>query len=64
MKLGDPDLPSNLKLQKNVFNTIQRFICEVYKVAGIIDVDAVRLQLFLNTYMVSDVNEEFNRKKM
>ncbi|GFY51258.1 hypothetical protein TNIN_121421 [Trichonephila inaurata madagascariensis] len=29
-----------------------------------IDVDDVRLQLFINTYMVSDVNEEFNRKNV
>ncbi|GFX19802.1 uncharacterized protein TNCV_1433631 [Trichonephila clavipes] len=29
-----------------------------------IDVDAARLQLFINTYMVSDVNEEFNRKNV
>ncbi|GFV87261.1 uncharacterized protein TNCV_5114791 [Trichonephila clavipes] len=29
-----------------------------------IDVDAARLQLFINTYMVSDVNEQFNRKNV
>ncbi|GFW57465.1 uncharacterized protein TNCV_543751 [Trichonephila clavipes] len=29
-----------------------------------IDVDAARLQLFINTYMVSDVNEEFIRKNV
>ncbi|GFW19656.1 uncharacterized protein TNCV_1605471 [Trichonephila clavipes] len=29
-----------------------------------IDVDATRLQLFINTYMVSDVNEEFNRQNV
>ncbi|GFT41856.1 hypothetical protein TNCV_1667151 [Trichonephila clavipes] len=40
------------------------FICEVYNVPGMIDVDAVRLQLFINTYMVSDVNEEFIRKNL
>ncbi|GFY41708.1 uncharacterized protein TNIN_279911 [Trichonephila inaurata madagascariensis] len=29
-----------------------------------IDVDAARLQLFINTYIVSDVNEEFIRKNV
>lgn len=36
--------------------------CDIYNIAGIIDVDAARLQLFINTYTVSDVNEEFNWK--
>ena len=36
----------------------------MYNVAGIIDVDAARLQLFINTYTASDVNEEFSRKKV
>ncbi|KAL4707134.1 hypothetical protein ACJJTC_018869 [Scirpophaga incertulas] len=64
MKLGDVDLFSDLELEQNVFNTIQKFICQLYNVAGIIDVDAARLQLFINTYMVCDVNEEFNRKNV
>lgn len=64
MKLGDVDLFSDLELEQNMFKTIQKFICELYNVAGIIDVDAARLQLFINTYMVCDVNEEFNRKNV
>ncbi|GFY18191.1 uncharacterized protein TNCV_2045971 [Trichonephila clavipes] len=35
-----------------------------YNVPGMTDVDAVRLQPFINTYMVSDVNEEFIRKNV
>ncbi|GFW84840.1 uncharacterized protein TNCV_681281 [Trichonephila clavipes] len=61
MKFGDPDLFRDLELEKNVFNKIQKFICEAYNVPGMIDVDAARFQLFINTYMVSDVNEEFIR---
>ncbi|GFS69364.1 uncharacterized protein TNCV_4011731 [Trichonephila clavipes] len=63
-EIGDPDLFRDLELEKNVFNKIQRFICEVYNVPGMIDVDAARLQLFINTYMVSDVNEKFIRKNV
>ncbi|GFW16547.1 hypothetical protein TNCV_2351711 [Trichonephila clavipes] len=64
MKFGDPDLFRDLELEKNVFNKIQKFICEVYNVPGMIEVDAARLQLFINTYMVSDVNEEFIQKNV
>lgn len=63
MKFGDPELFSDLELEQNVFTTIQRFICEV-NVAGTINVDDTRLQLFINTYMISDVNEKFNRKNL
>ncbi|GFR12653.1 hypothetical protein TNCT_105651 [Trichonephila clavata] len=37
---------------------------KIHKVLGMIDVDAARLQLFINTYIVSEVNEEFNRKNV
>ncbi|KAG8177854.1 hypothetical protein JTE90_027120 [Oedothorax gibbosus] len=35
-----------------------------YNLAGITDVDAARLQQFINNYMVYDVNEEFNRENV
>ncbi|CAG5043316.1 unnamed protein product [Parnassius apollo] len=41
-----------------------KFICNVYNVGGIIDVDATRLQMFIDSYTVSDINEAFNRKKL
>ena len=64
MKCDEPDLFSDLELQQNLFNTIQRSICEDYNMAWIIEVDATRLQLFHNIYMVSDITEEFNRKNL
>lgn len=64
MKFGDPDLFSDLELETDVFNTMQRFICEVYRVAGTIDVDTATLQIFIKTRMVSNVNEEFIRKNV
>ncbi|CAG9765833.1 unnamed protein product [Ceutorhynchus assimilis] len=51
-------------IQQDMFNTIQKFICDVYNVNEIIDVDAARLQLFINSYTVSSVNEEFHRKNI
>lgn len=32
------------------------FFCDIYNVPEIIDVDAARLKLFINTHMVSDIN--------
>ncbi|KAF9418547.1 hypothetical protein HW555_004696 [Spodoptera exigua] len=40
------------------------FICYLYNVENINDVDAARLQIFIDSYTVSDVNEAFNRKKL
>lgn len=44
------------------FNTVQQFICDLYNVPGINDVDAARLQLFINNYTAADVNESFQMK--
>lgn len=59
-KFGHSELFENIDEQQNIFNVIQKFICDVYNLDGIIDVDAARLQIFINTYTVSDVNEAFN----
>ena len=59
MQFGDPEY-----IQQEIFNKIQKFVCEIYSVPGIFDVDAARLQLFVNNYTVSDVNEEFNPKNL
>lgn len=64
IKFGDSELIENKDEQENVFNIIQRFICNIYNVRNIIDVDAVRLQMFIDSYTVSDVNETFNRQKL
>lgn len=64
MRFGDPESFTDGNLQQDIFNQIQKFICEIYNVSGIIDVDAARLQLFLNNYTVSDINEEFNPKNL
>ncbi|CAK1552503.1 unnamed protein product [Leptosia nina] len=61
---GNNELIENLNHQQNIFNIIQRFICNVYNVPNVIDVDAARLQIFINLYTVSDVNEAFDRKKL
>lgn len=58
------DFVGDVDEEEHVFNIIQKFICDVYNVPGIINVDAARLQLFINNYMVSDINEEFNRKNL
>jgi len=64
MKFGNSELFENNNEQQNVFNIIQEFICKVYNVGNIIDVDAARLQMFINSYTVADVNEAFDRKKL
>ncbi|GFY39603.1 uncharacterized protein TNIN_375451 [Trichonephila inaurata madagascariensis] len=43
---------------------VQRFICNVYNADNVIDVDAARLQMFIDLYAISDVNEAFDRKKL
>ncbi|CAG9792958.1 unnamed protein product [Diatraea saccharalis] len=50
--------------RKNVFNSIQKYVCSVYNARNVIDVDAARVQMFMDSYKVSDINEAFNRKKM
>ncbi|KAJ9586375.1 hypothetical protein L9F63_019980, partial [Diploptera punctata] len=64
MKFGNSELFENNVEQQNTFDIIQQYICEVYNVGEIIDVYAARLQLFINTYIMSDVNEAFDRKKL
>ncbi|XP_052744418.1 uncharacterized protein LOC128199343 [Bicyclus anynana] len=61
---GNNELIKNLNHQQNIFYIIQRFICNVYNVPNVIDVDAARLQIFIDSYTVSDVNEAFDRKKL
>ena len=43
---------------------MQKFICDVYNVNGIVDVDAAWPQMFINSYTVSDVNEAFDLIKL
>ncbi|KAF9419894.1 hypothetical protein HW555_003727, partial [Spodoptera exigua] len=50
--------------QQDLYNVIQSFICYLYNVENINDVDAARLQFFIDSYTVSDVKEAFNRKKL
>lgn len=50
---------NNVDEEQDVFNTI-RFICDICN----IDADAARLQLFINTFTVSEVNKEFHRKML
>ncbi|CAH2096953.1 unnamed protein product [Euphydryas editha] len=63
-RFGTLDFVGDVDEEERVFNIIQKFICDVYNVPEIIDVDAARLQLFINTYMVSDINEKFNQKNL
>ncbi|GFW53896.1 uncharacterized protein TNCV_2446891 [Trichonephila clavipes] len=58
------ELIENTDEQQNVFSIIQRFICNVYNAGNVIDVDATRLQMFIDFYTISDVNEAFDRKKL
>lgn len=58
---GDPDLFSDSQLEQNVFNTIQSFFCEVKKVVGVIDIDALRLQLFINTWFPTSVKNSIEK---
>lgn len=64
MQFGDPELCTDEHIQKDIFQKIQKFICEIYSVPGVLDVDAARLQLFVNNYSVNSINEEFNRKNL
>lgn len=64
MHFGDPELLTDEHRQEDIFKTIQKFICEIYSVPDTYDVNAARLQLFLNNYSVSNINEEFNRKNL
>ncbi|GBP87341.1 hypothetical protein EVAR_17486_1 [Eumeta japonica] len=64
IKFGELELFVDKNKEQDVFDSIQKFICELYNILGIIDVDAARLQLFINKYTVADINEEFNRKNL
>ena len=64
MKFGDSKIIEDHNEQQDLYNVIQTFICYLYNVGNINDVDAARLQIFIDSYKVSDVNEAFNRKKL
>lgn len=64
LQFGEVQLFTDDDKKLKVFNVMQKFICDIYNVSGILDVDAARLQLFINTYSVSDVSEEFNRRSV
>lgn len=64
LTFGTLNLIDDVDEEERVFNIVQRFICDVYNVPGVMDVNAARLQLFINTYMVCDVNEKFMQKNM
>ncbi|KAH9633489.1 hypothetical protein HF086_013166 [Spodoptera exigua] len=64
MKFGDSKIIEDNIEQQDLYNVIQSFICYLYNVENINDVDAARLQMFIDSYTVSDVNEAFNRKKL
>ncbi|GFW42038.1 uncharacterized protein TNCV_1904961 [Trichonephila clavipes] len=53
---GTSELIENTDEQQNVFNIIQRFICNVYNAGNVIDVNAARVQMFIDLYAISDVN--------
>ncbi|GFR14914.1 uncharacterized protein TNCT_457261 [Trichonephila clavata] len=56
------ELMNNYNIFKQrCFNEI---ICNVYNAGNAIDVDAARLQMFIDSYTVSDVKEAFDRKKL
>ncbi|XP_077277183.1 uncharacterized protein LOC143905560 [Temnothorax americanus] len=48
MEFGEPESFTNHDIQQDMFNKIQNFICDIYNVTGTLDVDAARLQLFIN----------------
>lgn len=62
MKFGDTEMIEDPQEQERIFNIIQSFMCYLYNVGNFIDVDAARLQMFIDSYSVSDVNEAFNKK--
>lgn len=64
LKFGEVELSTDKEKEQSIFDVIQKFICELYNVSGLIDVDAARLQLFINTYTVDNVNEEFQRQNV
>ncbi|GBP33556.1 hypothetical protein EVAR_28711_1 [Eumeta japonica] len=51
LTLGTLNLIDDVDEEERVFNIVQKFICDVYNVPGITDVNAARLQLFISTYM-------------
>ncbi|GFX69605.1 uncharacterized protein TNCV_1769741 [Trichonephila clavipes] len=55
--IGTSELIENTDEQQNVFNIIQRFLCNVYNGDNVNDVDADQLQMFIDMYTISDVNE-------
>nr|XP_023013445.1 uncharacterized protein LOC111503382 [Leptinotarsa decemlineata] len=64
MHFGESELFTDERIQKDIFKIIQKFICEIYSVPDTCNIDAARLQLFLNNYSVSNINEEFDRKNL
>ncbi|GFV16231.1 uncharacterized protein TNCV_4337491 [Trichonephila clavipes] len=61
---GTSELIENTHEQQNVFNIIQRFTCNVYNASNVIDIDAAQLQMFIDSYTVFYVNEDFDRKNL
>ncbi|GFV96455.1 uncharacterized protein TNCV_2943881 [Trichonephila clavipes] len=63
-KFGTSELIEKTDEQQNFLNIIRRFICNVYNAGNVIYVDAARLQMFIDLYTISDLNEAFDRKKL
>lgn len=64
MYLGHSEIMEDNNKQHEIFNVIQSLLCYLYNVGNLNDVDAARLQIFIDSYTVSDVNEAFNNKKL
>lgn len=64
LNFGHSEIIEDNQKQQEFFDVIQNFICYLYNVGDLNDVDAARLQIFIDSYTVSDVNEAFNKKKL
>ncbi|CAH2215893.1 jg27480, partial [Pararge aegeria aegeria] len=64
MYFGHSEIMEDNNKQHEIFNVIQSLLCYLYNVGNLNDVDAARLQIFIDSYTVSDVNEAFNNKKL
>lgn len=64
MQLGNPELFTDEDIRKDIFSKIQKFMCEIYSVPTIHDVNSARYEMFLSNYSVSNINEEFHPKNL
>lgn len=57
IKFSESVLTEDSDERKNVFYSIQKYIYTVYNARNVFDVDSARVEMFIDSYKVSDIKE-------